>query len=185
MTDVTPDDPAAEQTATETTATEDQRVPLDRFKTVTSENKELRAQLDELGRWKEEQEAKQLSDLEREQQAREKAEGQATAALAQVQSLERGAWIRSAAGLAGFADADDAVALIGTADVEDADTAAKLVAALADKKPHLLKAAATGPAAIGSPLAAATGPVPLDAAGNPDPKAGLGADLLKYVRGGR
>jgi hypothetical protein len=42
-------------------ATEQQRVPLDRFRQVTSENKELREQLDQLAKWKEEQEQAQLT----------------------------------------------------------------------------------------------------------------------------
>lgn len=171
----------AEQPPVDASA-EDQRVPLDRFRSVTSENKELRSQLDELGRWKEEQEAAQLSEIDRERQGREKAEEQAAAANQRAESLERGGWIRSAAARAGFADSDDAVALIGTADVEDADTAEKLVAALAEKKPHLLNTAQAAPASLGTPLAASAGAVPLDADGNPDPKAGLGADLLRYVR---
>lgn len=180
MTTDAPDTPEpTEPAATEPEATEaDQRVPLDRFRTVTSENKELRAQLDQLAAWKEEQEAAQLTELERERSAREKAEANAAEADQRATTLERSAWIRNAAQAAGFADPDDAVALIGTAAAEDADIVTKLVAELADKKPHLLNAAQAGPATIGAPLAAAT-TAPVDPA---DPRSGLGTDILGYLR---
>lgn len=175
----TPDEAASAADAPPA-STEEQRVPLDRFRSVTAENKELRSQLDELAKWKEEQEQAQLTELERERQAREKAEAAAAEAADRAQSLERGTWLRSAATAAGFADPDDAVALIGTAAAEDADTAARLVKELADKKPHLLNQAQSGPAPLGAPLGGVAPSVDPD-----DPKAGLGADLLTYLRGGK
>jgi hypothetical protein len=178
------DTPEPEQSAPDTT-TEDQRVPLDRFRTVTAENKELRSQLDELSRWKEEQEQAQLTELERERQAREKAEQQLIETAARATSLERSAWIRTAALNSGFADPEDAVALIGTDVAEDADTAAQLVTALAEKKPHLLAAPESGPKPIGAPIAQTSAQVPVDSDGKPDVKAGLGNELLAYVRGQR
>jgi hypothetical protein len=184
---VTADDTSAEASTADAEATgssseasaEEQRVPLDRFRSVTSENKELRAKLDELNSWKEEQEAAQLTELERERQAREKAEAEALTAAQRVEQLERGGWLRSAAVAAGFADPDDAVALIGTSDVEDADAAAERVRELADRKPHLLNAAESGPARIGAPLAQQNAPV----VNSDDPRAGLGAELLGYIKG--
>ena len=177
---------AAEQAVTPEAVEQDeaqeveQRVPLDRFRQVTSENKDLKAQLDELAKWKEEQEQAQLSELERERQAREKAEAAASEAAELAQNLERGSWLRSAALAAGFADPDDAVALVGTADVENAEAAAAKVKELADKKPHLLRTGEAGPAPIGAPLGGSAPTVDPD-----DPKAGLGADILGYLKGGR
>lgn len=184
--DSTTEQPAEpEQDTTTTEPTDEQRVPLDRFRTVTAENKELRSQLDELAKWKEEQEQAQLSELDRERQAREKAEQQLAETAARATSLERSVWIRSAASAAGFADPEDAVALIGTDVVEDSDTAAELVKALAERKPHLLAGADSGPAPIGTPISQTPTQVPVDPDGKPDLKAGLGSELLAYVRGQR
>lgn len=177
-------EPVAETPADDTPETE-QRVPLDRFRTVTAENRELRTQLDELAKWKEEQEQAQLTELERERQAREKAEAQLAETAARATSLERSVWIRNAALASGFADPEDAVALIGTDVVENEETAGELVKALADKKPHLLSSAESGPATIGAPISQSPAQVPVDADGNPDVKAGLGHELLAYVRGQR
>lgn len=160
-------------------AAAEQRVPLDRFRQVTSENKELREQLDTLSKWKEEQEQAQLSELERERQAREKAEAAATEAATKAEQLERGTWLKDAASAAGFADAEDAIALIGTADVDSAEAAAERVKELADRKPHLLRQAESGPSPIGTPLGGTPSVDP------DDPKAGLGADILGYLKSGR
>ena len=165
--------------AADSAASEDQRVPLDRFRSVTSENKELRAQLDELATWKAEQETAAMTELERERTAREKAEADAATASARVESLERGAWIRNAATAAGFTDPEDAVALLGTGTVEDAEAAAKHVADLADKKPHLIAGANAQPTPISAPLSGGGTPT----ADNADPKTGLAVDLLNHIRG--
>lgn len=156
----------------------DQRVPLDRFRSVTSENKELRTELEDLKKWKEEQEQAQLSEIERERAAREKAEATAQEATEKALNLERGGWLRSAALAAGFADPDDAIALIGTKEIENSDGAAAAVKDLAEKKPHLLREGRDGPAPLGSPTA---GNAP-SSANMDDPKAALGADLLGYLR---
>jgi hypothetical protein len=158
---------------------QEQRVPLDRFRQVTTENRELREQLDELAKWKEEQEQAQLSELERERQAREKAEATAAEAATKAERLERSTWLKDAAASAGFADPEDAVALIGTAELDTAEAAQELVTKLAEQKPHLLAPAdQAGPAPIGSPLGGSPATVDPD-----DPKAGLGADILGYLRG--
>lgn len=170
-------EPAADLAAEALEAADEQRVPLDRFRSVTSENKELRGQLDELSKWKEEQEQAALSELERERSAREKAEQQATEALDRANTLERSTWIRSAAAAAGFTDPEDAVGLIGTSSIEDADLAAKQVAALAEKKPHLIAQGPSAPSAIGAPLKASAPSINAD-----DPRAGLGSDILSYIR---
>jgi hypothetical protein len=178
--DVAPDndEPAAAAPVEAAAASDDeQRVPLDRFRTVTSENKELRNQLDELSKWKEEQEQAALTELERERNGREKAEQEASEAVARANTLERSTWIRSAAAAAGFTDPEDAVGLIGTSDIDDADLAAKQVAALADKKPHLISQSPSAPSPIGAPLKASAPNVDPD-----DPRAGLGSDILSFIR---
>jgi hypothetical protein len=167
----------AEATETPEAGEESQRVPLDRFRSVTSENKELRGELEDLKKWKEEQEAAQLSEIDRERAAREKAEALAQEATEKAVNLERGGWLKSAALAAGFADPEDAVALIGTGEIEDTDAAAQAVKDLADKKPHLLQESSKGPAPLGSPTAGSAPSVNPD-----DPKAALGADLLGYLR---
>lgn len=170
-------EPAADAVAEPESAEDGQRVPLDRFRSVTSENKDLRAQLDELARWKEEQEQAQLSEIERERAAREKAEQVAAESVDRANQLERSAWLRAAAAAAGFTDPEDAVGLIGTSDIDDADAAAKRVAQLADKKPHLIAQGPGAPAPIGAPLKASAPSVDPD-----DPRAGLGSDILGYLR---
>ena len=180
----TPDESAAveaTENATPEQADDSQRIPLDRFRQVTSENKELRGQLDELSKWKEEQEQAALTELERERSAREKAEATAAENADKVIALERGAWIRNAAQTAGFADPDDAVAMIGLATADSEEAAAEQVKALAEKKPHLVAQGQAGPAPLSAPLASGNA-VPVDGDGKPDPKAGLGLDLLSHVR---
>jgi len=170
-------EPTTEAIADAPAGEDEQRVPLDRFRSVTSETKELRGQLDELSKWKEEQEQAALTELERERSAREKAEQQAADSLDRANTLERSTWIRSAAAAAGFTDPEDAVGLIGTGDIEDALAAEKQVAALADKKPHLIAQGPTAPAPIGAPLKASAPSVDPD-----DPRVGLGSDILSYIR---
>jgi hypothetical protein len=164
------------------TGGEEGRVPLDRFQKVTSENKELRAQLDALAAEKAEREAAEMSELEKERKAREAAEAAAAAAAERATTLERNSWITSAASAAGFADPADAVALLSGEEVGDAASAAALVKGLGEKKPHLLAASGKGPKPLGTPLGgnAATGKGGKDE----DPKVGLGNDILTMLRGG-
>lgn len=171
-------EPVTEAPAVDTDGTAaEQRVPLDRFRAVTGENKELREQVGALEKWKEEQEQAQLTELERERSAREKAEAAALEAGERAQNLERGTWVRNAATAAGFTDPDDAVALLGTGGIDDLAIAQSKVAELAEKKPHLL-AGPGQPAPIGAPLNTATQP----AVNTDDPRAGLGSDILGYLR---
>jgi len=162
----------------------EQRVPLDRFRSVTQENQTLRSQLDELSKWKQEQEDAALSEVERERVAREKAEADAASAHALVKQLERGAWVRSAAVAAGFADPEDAVALIDLDGVSEYDSAATAVRTLADAKPHLVAQTSSGPRPMAGPLGGTTAALPTDKDGNPDPRSAVGQDLLNYIRRG-
>jgi hypothetical protein len=165
-------------------ATDEQRVPLDRFRSVTAENATLKSELDELKAWKDEQEQASLSEIERERQAREKAEAEATAASAMVAQLERGAWVRTAAMAAGFADPEDAVALANINTLENAEAAAEAVKNLADAKPHLL-AAQSGPQPMGGTTPATTREVAVGPDGQPDYKSALARDLLSHIRRGQ
>ena len=169
-----PDAPEPDAAAEEPT---EQRVPLERLQKVTSENRTLREELDQLRAAEAERAKAEMTELEQERAARAEAEAAAQAAAAQVQALERGGWLRSAATAAGFADPDDAVALVGTDAVDSADAAAERVKALAEAKPHLLgQQQPAGP----RPLGGVTPPAPPN---TDDPAKGLGGDLLKLMTG--
>jgi hypothetical protein len=77
-------------------------VPYDRFTEVNEKSKRLSAELEELRQWKDEQESKSLSELERERKRAEAAEKRAQEAEQRVTNLERGSWVRAAAAEAGF-----------------------------------------------------------------------------------
>jgi len=160
----------------------EQRVPLDRFQTVTSENKELREKVAAYEQEKAERERAAMSELERaqaeaadEKKKREEAESKAL-------QLERGGYLRSAAAAAGFADPEDAVALIGLDKITDLLEAQKAVKDLAEKKPHLIQSGTPGPRAIGNPL-----PTPGSGSGSGgesgDEKRQMGRDILGLLTG--
>ncbi len=166
-------DPAAE-------AGEDQRVPLDRFQQVTSQNKEMRDRLAELEQKEQERQREAMSELERAQAERDEERQKREAAESKALELERGGYLRSAAAAAGFADPEDAVALIGLDAATDQLAAQQAVKDLAEKKPHLVaKTGTPGPTPIGSPI-----PSP---SANPDPgdsdKTTVGKDILNLLTG--
>ena len=184
-----PANPPADQQQTgdstdQQTGSSEQRVPLDRFQTVTSENKELREKVAAYEQEKAERERAAMSELERaqaeaadEKKKREEAESKAL-------QLERGGYLRSAAAAAGFADPEDAVALIGLDKITDLLEAQKAVKDLAEKKPHLIKSGTPGPQQIGSPI-----PTPGSGSGGSgrgsgdDPKQQVGRDILGLLTG--
>lgn len=164
-----------DQSTTDAVEGTDQRVPLDRFRSVTAENTKLRDEVEQLAQWKKETETAQLSELDRERVAREESEAKLVDALARAATLERSTWIREAAAKAGFIDPEDAALVITLDDVADADEAAKMVDALAARKPHLL-GGSDQPKPMAAPMA---GNAPDS---HPDPKMALGADILAHIR---
>lgn len=167
-------EPVAVDATVEANPSDEQRVPLDRFRAVTDENKTLRSELDELNRWKLEQEQAQLSEIERERQAREQAESELAAARERATRLERSQWVSNAAQAAGFSDPEDASLLLDLSDIEDADSAREAVKSLAERKPHLV--GNSEPRPMGTPIQTSK-PIPSD-----DPKAALGAELFAALR---
>lgn len=128
-------------------------VPYDRFKAVNDKAKTLESQVNELNTWKEEQEAKSLSDLEKERKAREKAEKDALDARSEAASVRRETWLHRAASAENFQDPSDAVAHLGKQDFESEADARKAVKDLAKEKKHLLKSEGdTPPPEIGKVL---------------------------------
>ena len=168
-------EPQAEAQAIEEPS-DGQRVPLDRFRAVTDENKNLRERLDALEVEKHDREQADLTEVERERQARELAEEQLATAQARAETLERSQWVKDAAMNAGFADPEDAALLVKISELQGAEDAAQAVKDLAERKPHLIRKTDDGPRPMGSPLNAP----PVD---SNDPKAGLGADLLRHLTG--
>lgn len=154
-----------------------QRVPIDRFRAVTDENKTLRTQLEELNAWKESQEQAALSEVERERQAREKAEAALVEATSKAVTLERTSWVRDAALAANFTDPEDASLLLDLSDLADKEAAVAAVAALAERKPHLIGGKQDGPQAFGNPLGSAP------SSASDDPRVAMGADLLRRIQG--
>lgn len=168
------------ETGEQTGESGEQRVPLDRFQTVTSENKELREKVAAYEQEKAERERAAMSELERaqaeaadEKKKREEAESKAL-------QLERGGYLRSAAAAAGFADPEDAVALIGLDKITDLLEAQKAVKDLAEKKPHLIQSGTPGPRPIGNPL-----PTPGSGSGSggDDDQQAVGRDILGLLTG--
>lgn len=184
-------DETTETTTTETTVeatgeqqqqTDEQRVPYDRFKQVNDQFAAARAELEELRKWREEQETAKLSEIERATRERDEAIAQAQAATERATTMERSAWVTDAARKAGFTDPSDAAAFLPLTALEDEAQVAKAVEDLAKAKPHLLSQAR--PQGFGS-LDGRRGEqaMPIGPDGKPDPKAGLGAELMTNLLG--
>lgn len=162
----------------------EQRVPYDRFKQVNDQLAQSRSELEELRAWKDEQEAAKLSEIERATKERDDALAQAQAAMERATTLERTSWVTDAARKAGFTDPSDAAAFLPLGALEDEAAVVKAVEELAKNKPHLLSQAK--PQGFGSlDGRRADKPAPVDADGNPDPKAGLGQELFQNLLNGR
>lgn len=162
-----------------------QTVPYDRFKEVNDRAKAAEDQLAELTKWKDEQEAAKLSDIERAEQERQKAEERATQAEQKALNLERSGFVRSAAQAARFTDPDDAVAFLEgkLGDLETPEQAKEAVAALAKSKPHLVGSRAGG--GDGGARGGTLDDIPRTADGKVDVARGLGQDLLAALAGRR
>lgn len=138
----------------------------------------------ELRAWREEQEAAKLSEIERATKERDDALAQAQAAIERATTLERTSWVTDAARKAGFTDPSDAAAFLPLGSLEDEAAVTKAVEDLAKNKPHLLSQAK--PQGFGSlDGRRADKQPPVDADGNPDPKAGLGQELFQNLLNGR
>lgn len=159
-----------------------QTVPYDRFKEVNEELKSTRTQLEDLTKWKDEQEQKNLSELERERKERAKAETRASELESKLTNMERSALVRKAALSAEFVDPEDAVSMLDLTQIDDEEKAKAAVEKLAEEKDHLVKKA--GPTPIGAPLRPGTpDAVPVGPDGKPDMAAGLGRDMLRGLFG--
>jgi seryl-tRNA synthetase len=161
-------------------------VPYDRFTEVNEKSKRLSAELEELRQWKDEQESKSLSELERERKRAEAAEKTAQEAEQRVTNLERGSWVRAAATEAGFLDPSDAIQFIDLTDTETETQARNAVKRLAESKKHLLRPTDEKPALTrvlssqqDAPKAADTPPSGEEA------KNALGEGILTYLQGQR
>lgn len=171
------------QTGEQTGESGEQRVPLDRFQTVTSENKELREKVAAYEQEKAERERAAMSELERAQAEAAEEKKKREEAESKALQLERGGYLRSAAAAAGFADPEDAIALIGLDKITDLLEAQKAVKDLAEKKPHLIQSGTPRPTPIGNPI-----PTPGSSAGpatGDDEKATVGKDILGLLTGKR
>lgn len=123
--------------------TEDQRIPYSRFEEVNQARKKLEDEVSEMRNKLIEFEDRDKSEVERERAARERAESQLTQLVTKVTSLEKGAWVRSAAAEMNFHDPEDAVTHLHDklAALEDQREAKRLVEKLAKSKDHLVRQA--------------------------------------------
>lgn len=162
-----------------------QTVPYDRFKEVNERAKAAEDQLAELTKWKDEQEAAKLSDIEKAEQKRQQAEERATQAEQKALKLERSGFVRSAAAGARFTDPDDAVAFLEgkLGDLDTPEKAKEAVAALAKTKPHLVGTRAGG--GDGGARGGTLDDIPRTPDGKVDVARGLGQDLLQALGGQR
>lgn len=149
--DATPQD--APETTQDTTTTDDQRVPYERFQKANSKAKEaaeraskLEQDLAELRSQFEEREQAGLPELERLKQEREKlakrledAEKRAQEKEVEATNVRREQWVSAAAATLGFHDPDDASRYVSLGDIESREDAERAVKAIAKSKKHLVK----------------------------------------------
>lgn len=173
--------PAAQPEQEPAAGGEEQRVPYDRFKQVNDQLKASTTELEELRKWRDEQEAAKLSEIEKAQRVAEQATQRATEAEQKALRLERTGWVVAAARDAGFADPGDAALAVDLAAVESAEQATQAVQKLATDKPHWIgQAQPQRPSGFGTITQ-----TPTNEKGEPDPKAGLGQELMRNLFGGR
>lgn len=132
--------------ADDTDASEDRRIPFDRFDRVNKERSAFKKERDELARQLEERENAGLPELERERKAREAAEKRLQEADARIAEAERKAvmrdktdWVRDAAQAAGFHSPSAAARLIDLDGVDSAEEAERQVKRLAKKEGWMVK----------------------------------------------
>jgi hypothetical protein len=188
--------PEGGETTEATPPVEDQRVPYERFQKANQKAKEaaeratkIEQQLQDLQAQIQEREEAGLPELERERkraEALEKriadAEARAEQAEQKVQRTHRENLIAAAAAAQNFANPARAARLIDDLDsIEDADQAERAVKRLAKSDPYLVKAEAAP--LPGRVLENGKQTAKTADAGEEDPKAGLGAELLHNVFG--
>lgn len=120
---------------------EDQRIPYSRFEEVNKRAKDAEQKLAELNDKLLEFEDRDKSEVERERNARTRAESQLNDLMGKVTALEKGAWVRSAAAELNFHDPEDAMSLLRDklAGLEDERDAKRLVQSIAKAKKHLVR----------------------------------------------
>ena len=120
---------------------EDQRIPYSRFEEVNKRARQAEKELEDLRNKILEFEDRDKSEVERERSARQRAESQLGDLVNKVTSLEKGAWVRSAAADLNFHDPEDAVSHLRDqlGGLEDQRDAKRLVRKLADAKKHLIR----------------------------------------------
>lgn len=151
----------------------------ERAKTAEKEAAEAKARLQEI-------EDAQKSEADRAKSQAEREKTRADAAEAALATERRNGLVRAFASAASFADPDDAILLLASADldVEKPDKIKEAVDALIEAKPHLRGNGATPPppTPFGMPGGGlpngVPASVPLDEHGKPDQKAALGSGLL-------
>lgn len=190
-TPVTPPSPAepkpGDQPTVPAAAKPDQAVPYDRFKEVNDRLKQAESEAAELKKWKDEQEAAKLSEIERAQKEKTDAEERARTAEERATRAEVRSRLRSAAS-GKVQNADVVVDLSESKLLELAEATAEQLSAHVEEivKRYDLPTGErrTGASPIGAPLASgAAADVPVGADGKPDHKAGLGRDLLTALTG--
>lgn len=146
--------PAEAEGAPKEETTEEQRVPLERFKQVNKQAKEakerataLEQQIADLKAQMDERDNAGLPELERERKRAEQlekrlgeAEAKAEQATQQILIGQRKSWVTNAAQAQGFADPSDASAFVNLEEIEDEKDAERAVKRLAGQKKHLLRA---------------------------------------------
>ncbi len=126
---------------TEKDATQDQVIPYARFDEVNKRAKQAEQDLSDMRSKIIEFEDRDKSEVDRERAARERAESQLGELMGKVTSLEKGAWVRSAAAELNFHDPEDAVMHLqgDLGKLEDAREAKRLVRKLAESREHLVR----------------------------------------------
>jgi hypothetical protein len=177
-------------------STEDQRVPYERFQQANTKAKEaaekasaLEKQLNDFKAQMQARDEAGLPELERERKRAESlekriadAESRAEAAERSVQTTRREQWVAAAAAAQNFANPARAARLIDNLDsIDDPDQAERAVKRLAKSDSYLIKADS-------APLPGRVlqdGKPPSKDGAETDPKAGLGAELMEGLFGGR
>jgi NACalpha-BTF3-like transcription factor len=178
----TPPAPAHEPAASSSSGDGDAKVPKSRLDQVLAEKKAADDELAQLRKFKEDADAAKLSEVEREQKQREKAERDAAEARRELRKTR----VELAAQQAGALDAEAISALLSpesalgkSIDATKPETISKAVDELKEQKPSLFGEQPKPQArSFGTPLAAQP------SKDGEDPKMGLGRDLLTMLRGG-
>ena len=188
--------PEGEGTTEAPAADTEKSVPYERFEKVNKQAKEAKAERDQMRKdmadlkaQMDERETAGLPELERERKRAEQLEKRATEAEKRADAQEKAATkasrerlVLAAAASAAFDEADDALRYpeyVNLDEIESASDAERAVKRLAKARPKLLKA--EEPKLPGRVLQNGQAAK----AGDEDPKAGLGQELLQQFFGGR